>query len=116
MKAAKRLRLCAWRVKRDGVTLWFATRHPATASTLKLPGLVVVAYALRPIDLIPDFIPVFGYLDDVLLLPGLIWLGAYLLPNDVLAECRESTDAWLPGVLGRRQRHKWQPSIRRLRK
>ena len=62
---------------------------------MKLLGLFVVAYALSPIDLIPDFIPVLGYLDDVLLLPGLIWLGVYLLPNDVLAECRERAGAWL---------------------
>jgi len=62
---------------------------------VKLLGLFVVAYALSPIDLIPDFIPILGYLDDVLLLPGLIWLGVHLLPNDVLIECRERADAWL---------------------
>ena len=95
MKTAERLRLWARRVKRDGVTLWFATRHPATPWAVKLLGLFVVAYALSPIDLIPDFIPVFGYLDDFLLLPGLIWLGVHLLPYEVLAECREHADAWL---------------------
>ena len=95
MKTAQRLRRWARRVKRDGVTLWLATRHPATPLTVKLLGLFVVAYALSPIDLIPDFIPVLGHLDDVLLLPGLIWLGVYLLPNNVLAECRERADAWL---------------------
>ncbi|MDQ2780245.1 MAG: DUF1232 domain-containing protein, partial [Pseudomonadota bacterium] len=45
--------------------------------------------------LIPDFIPVLGYLDDILLLPGLIWLGVYLLPSGVLIACRQSADAWL---------------------
>ena len=56
-------------------------------------GMFVVAYALSPIDLIPDFIPVLGYLDDVLLLPGLIWLTIKLLPPDVLQECRSQADA-----------------------
>ena len=95
MSVFETLRQWARRIKRDGVTLWFATRHPGTPWAVKLLGLFVVAYALSPIDLIPDFIPILGYLDDVLLLPGLIWLGVHLLPNDVLIECRERADAWL---------------------
>jgi len=55
----------------------------------------VVAYALSPIDLVPDFIPVLGYVDDVLLLPGLIWLTIKLLPVEVLAECRGQADEWM---------------------
>lgn len=58
-------------------------------------GPVRGAYALSPIDLIPDFIPVLGYVDDVLLLPGLIWLAIKLLPPDVLQECRSQADAWM---------------------
>ncbi|MCZ8286296.1 MAG: DUF1232 domain-containing protein, partial [Bacteroidia bacterium] len=54
-----------------------------------------VAYALSPIDLIPDFIPVLGYVDDVLLLPGLIWLAVRLLPAKILADCRAQVDAWI---------------------
>ena len=95
MSAFEKLRQWARCIKRDGVTLWFATCHPGTPWVIKLLGLFVVAYALSPIDLIPDFIPILGYLDDVLLLPGLICLGVYLLPNDVLIECRERPDAWL---------------------
>ncbi|MNR50324.1 hypothetical protein D3C85_1698290 [compost metagenome] len=57
--------------------------------------MFVVAYALSPIDLIPDFIPVLGYVDDVLLLPCLIWLTIKLWPADVLAECRSQADAWM---------------------
>ena len=49
----------------------------------------MVAYALSPIDLIPDFIPVLGYLDDLLLVPLGIWLALKMIPEDVLAECRE---------------------------
>ena len=56
---------------------------------------MVVGYALSPIDLIPDFIPVLGYLDDVLLLPGLIYLAMRLLPTDIKQDCREQAQAWL---------------------
>lgn len=89
------LRMWAKRIKRDGVTLWFAGKHPKTPWYAKALGLFVVAYALSPIDLIPDFIPVPGYVDDVLLLPGLIWLTLQLLPPDVLTECRGHADAWM---------------------
>ena len=78
------LRIWAKRIKRDGVTLWFAGKHPKTPWYAKALGLFVVAYALSPIDLIPDFIPVLGYVDDVLLLTGLIWLTVQLLLPDVL--------------------------------
>ena len=89
------LRMWAKRIKRDGVTLWFAGKHPKTPWNAKALGLFVEAYALSPIDLIPDFIPVLGYVDDVLLLPGLIWLTLQLLPPDVLTECRGHADAWM---------------------
>ena len=89
------LRMWAKRIKRDGVTLWFAGKHPKTPWYAKALGLFVVAYALSPIDLIPDFIPVLGYVDDVLMLPSLIWLTLQLLPPDVLTECRGHADAWM---------------------
>ena len=89
------LRRWARRIKRDGVTLWFAARHPGTPWYAKALGLFVVAYALSPIDLIPDFVPVLGYVDDVLLLPALIWLAVRLLPAGVLQECRMQADDWM---------------------
>lgn len=95
MGIGKTLRAWAKRTKRDGVTLWYAGKHPATPWYAKALGLFVVAYALSPIDLIPDFIPVLGYVDDVLLLPALILLTIRLLPSDVLAECRVQADAWM---------------------
>lgn len=52
-------------------------------------------YALSPIDLIPDFIPVLGYVDDVLLLPALVWLTVRLLPPAVLADSRQQAEAWM---------------------
>lgn len=95
MTVRDNLKSWAKRIKRDGVTLWFAGKHPATPWYAKALGVFVVAYALSPIDLIPDFIPVLGYLDDVLLLPGLIWLAIRLLPPDVLAECRNHAEDWM---------------------
>lgn len=95
MRIGDNLKTWARRLKRDGVTLWFAGRHPRTPWYAKALGVLVVAYALSPIDLIPDFIPVLGYVDDVLLLPGLIWLSIKLLPPEVLDECRRQADEWM---------------------
>ncbi|WP_454906110.1 YkvA family protein [Variovorax gossypii] len=93
----------ARRIKRDAVTLWFAYRHPKTPWHVKALAAFVVAYALSPIDLIPDFIPVLGYLDDALLLPGLIWLTIRLLPREVLADCRATADEWMSRGAGKPQ-------------
>ena len=82
-------------VERDGLTLWFATKHPEAPWAAKALAVFVVAYALSPIDLIPDFIPVLGYLDDAILLPGLIWLAVRMIPAPVLTQCRDSADAWI---------------------
>lgn len=100
------LRAWARRIKCDAVTLWFASRHPATPWPAKLLGLLVVAYALSPIDLIPDFVPVLGYVDDVLLLPALIWLAVRLLPDEVLAQCRLQAEDWMART-GARPRSRW---------
>ncbi|MBU1357573.1 MAG: DUF1232 domain-containing protein [Gammaproteobacteria bacterium] len=90
-----RLRQWAARIKRDGVTLWFASKHSATPWYAKALGMFVVGYALSPIDLIPDFIPILGYVDDVLLLPALIWLAVRMIPESTLAECRAQADNWM---------------------
>ena len=90
-----KLKVWAKKIKRDGVTLWFAIKHPESPWCAKALGIFVVAYALSPIDLIPDFIPVLGYLDDVILLPGLIWLAIRLIPAEVLVACRERADHWI---------------------
>lgn len=95
MRISDHVKTWARRIKRDGVTLWFARKHPRTPWHAKALGFFVVAYALSPIDLIPDFIPVLGYVDDVLLLPVLIWLAIRLLPPEVLAECRGQAEAWM---------------------
>jgi uncharacterized membrane protein YkvA (DUF1232 family) len=91
-----REKMMAWarRIKLDVITLWFACKHPETPLTAKALCIFVVGYALSPIDLIPDFIPVLGYIDDVLLLPGLIWLAIQLVPSGVLQECRQLGQDW----------------------
>lgn len=95
MNIFQRAKFWARSIKKDAVTLWFAYRDPGAPVLVKALCVFVVAYALSPIDLIPDFIPVLGYLDDVILLPGLIWLAVRLVPRDVLVESRAKADAWL---------------------
>lgn len=85
----------AKRIKRDAVMLWFARRHPDTPLLVKGLCVFTVAYALSPIDLIPDFIPVLGYLDEALLLPSLIWLAVRLLPVHVVGDCRAEAERWM---------------------
>ncbi|MGH2378377.1 MAG: YkvA family protein [Candidatus Limnocylindria bacterium] len=75
-------------IKRDTYTLHLACRDPRTPWYVKLLAGGIVAYALSPIDLIPDFIPVLGYLDDLILLPLGIVLAVKLIPEAVLVECR----------------------------
>ena len=91
------LSIKAWahRVKRDSVTLWFAYRDPATPMAAKAISIIVVAYALSPIDLIPDFIPVLGYLDDLILLPVLVWLAVRMVPQPILEASRLRAEAWM---------------------
>ena len=90
----RRLKEWARQLVAEVVVLWFCTRHPRTPFIAKAVAVAVVAYAFSPIDLIPDFIPVLGYLDDLLILPVGIWLVLKLVPQDVLAECREQAANW----------------------
>ena len=75
-------------IKRDVVAVWFAARDPLAPVLARLLALAVAAYALSPVDLIPDFIPVLGYLDDLLIVPLGLMLVIRLLPPDVLALAR----------------------------
>ena len=80
-------------MKRDTYTLYLACRDPRTPWYVKAFAGVVVAYALSPIDLIPDFIPVLGYLDDLVLVPLGIALAVKMIPESVLLECRAMAQA-----------------------
>jgi uncharacterized membrane protein YkvA (DUF1232 family) len=83
-----RWRQAARRLKAETLALYFAIRDPRTPWLARLAGTLVVAYALSPIDLIPDFIPVLGYLDDLILVPLGLWLTLKLIPPQVIAEAR----------------------------
>ena len=82
-------------LKRETLTLYFAVRDPRTPLVAKLVAGLVVAYALSPIDLIPDFIPVLGYLDDLILVPLGILLALRLIPAAVLIAARAQAELTL---------------------
>lgn len=75
-------------VKRDTLALYLAARDPRTPWCARALAAIVVAYALSPIDLIPDFIPVLGYLDDLIILPLGVWATIKLIPPPVMDEHR----------------------------
>ena len=85
-------------LKRDIPAVFLALKSENTPILAKILAAVTVAYALSPIDLIPDFVPVLGYLDDVLLLPALIAMTVKLIPPEVLAQCRQQAQGmWQDG-------------------
>ena len=84
-----RLRAWAEAIKRDVVALYIAGRDPRVPWYVKLAAVAVAAYALSPIDLIPDFIPVLGYLDDVIILPVALLLVIKMIPAPLMAEFRQ---------------------------
>ncbi len=88
-----RLREAARRLKREIVALAIAARDPRTPLYAKAFALFVVAYALSPVDLIPDFIPVLGLLDDVILVPLGIWVALRLIPADLMQDARAKAEA-----------------------
>ncbi|MEC5399836.1 YkvA family protein [Uliginosibacterium sp. H1] len=84
-----RLRGQARTLKQHTLTVWFAARDPRTPWFVRLLALCVAAYALSPIDLVPDFIPVLGYLDDLILIPLGLALVIRLTPPAVLVDARQ---------------------------
>ncbi len=88
----------ARQLKTEVIALYLAARHPLTPWYAKLLMALIVAYALSPIDLIPDFIPVLGLVDDIILLPLGIALAVKMIPADVMAECRERAARQPPDV------------------
>lgn len=76
----------------DAHAVWLSARDPRVPWYAKLLGLIVTGYALSPIDLIPDFIPVLGLLDDLILIPAGIWLVLRLIPDEVFAEHRAAAE------------------------
>jgi uncharacterized membrane protein YkvA (DUF1232 family) len=76
-------------LKTELLALYLAYRHPKTPWYAKVCMAIVLGYAISPIDLIPDFIPVLGYLDDLIILPAGIFLTVRMIPRGVMEECRE---------------------------
>lgn len=85
-----RLKASARALKREVLAVYLAAKDPRTPWYAKGLIFLIVAYALSPIDLIPDFIPVLGYLDDLILIPAGIWLAIRMVPPEVLVEARKT--------------------------
>lgn len=83
----------AHRIRVEAHAVWLAARDPRTPWAARLVGLLVAAYALSPIDLVPDFVPVLGLVDDAILIPAGIWLFERLLPPGRMAEHRAAAEA-----------------------
>jgi uncharacterized membrane protein YkvA (DUF1232 family) len=88
-----RLKRRARALQADVIALYYAAKDPRTPWYAKALVFFVVAHTLSPIDLIPDFIPVLGYLDDLIITPGGLWLAIRLIPPEVLAEARVTAAA-----------------------
>lgn len=92
------------KLKAETYALYLAYKHPRTPWYAKVFAALVVGYAFSPIDLIPDFIPVLGYLDDLVLIPAGIFLAIKMIPRDVLSECRaKASEAMAEGEEGKRK-------------
>ena len=103
-----KLKAKARQLNRETYTLYLAYRHPATPWYAKAFAAVVVAYAFSPIDLIPDFVPILGYLDDLILVPVGITLALKMIPEEALDAARKQAELesqggkpknWLAGAV-----------------
>ncbi|GHT48460.1 hypothetical protein FACS1894102_1560 [Spirochaetia bacterium] len=93
-----KLKETANQIKIDISTLYVAYQKKCVPIIAKIIIVITIIYALSPIDLIPDFIPILGYLDDLIILPALIILSIKLIPNEILIKCREEAkDIWKNG-------------------
>jgi uncharacterized membrane protein YkvA (DUF1232 family) len=98
-----RLKKRARSLQTETYALYLAYRDPRTPWLAKVLALLVVAYAVSPIDLIPDFIPVLGYLDDLIIVPAGITLALKMIPTEVIVDARESAKE----VKGQDDRTRW---------
>ena len=91
-RALRRLRHLAAALKRELAVYRAVARHSRTPRLARWCLLLAIAYTLLPFDLIPDFIPGIGHLDYLLIVPGLVALALWLVPPDVVAECRRDAN------------------------
>ncbi len=89
----ERLKAIGRGLKRELAVYRLVLKHPRTPRLAKWLLGLAVGYALLPFDLIPDFIPILGQLDDVVIVPALVWSALRLVPDDVVAECRRRVTA-----------------------
>jgi len=87
------LRALARTLRIEAHAVWLTARHPDTPWLARMFGMIIAAYALSPIDLIPDFIPILGLLDDAVLIPLGIWLFLKMVPKDVHAQHKATAKA-----------------------
>jgi uncharacterized membrane protein YkvA (DUF1232 family) len=88
MPILKRLKTVARRISEELDVYRRVLAHPKTPTAAKVLLWIAIAYLCLPFDLIPDWIPVLGFLDDVLLVPALVWIALRLVPRDIVAACR----------------------------
>ena len=91
----ERARAWATRMRCETVAVYLAIRDPRTPWIARVVGGLVVAYAASPLDLVPDFVPVLGLLDDLLIVPAGLWLAVRLIPHEILEHARARADAEL---------------------
>lgn len=94
-----KIKTWAERLEKEVFALYYAYRDPRTPWYAKLFCAYVIAVTISPIDLIPDFIPVIGYLDDAIFLPLGIWIAIKMIPSKVMADAREKARSMPPDVL-----------------
>ncbi len=88
----EKIKKWAKKLKSDIATLYLAYKHELTPWYAKVVVIITVGYALSPVDIIPDFIPILGFVDDAILLPVFIWLSLKLIPKEVIVLCREEAE------------------------
>jgi len=91
-KIIKNLKLKSKSLKKEIITIYYVYKNPKTKLLPKIIIILTLGYALSPIDLIPDFIPVIGHFDDLLIIPALIYLSIKLIPKDVMEESRKKAE------------------------
>ena len=97
-KILDKLKLKTKELKMNLSALYLAYKRKDVPFYAKIIIILAVGYALSPIDLIPDFIPIIGYLDDLLIVPFLVFVSLKLIPNKIMEECREQAqDLWKDG-------------------
>lgn len=92
MRMAGNIRARAEKLKKEITAVHYAYQNPRTGLLPRVIILIALGYALSPVDLIPDFIPVIGYLDDLLIIPALISVALRMIPEEVMAEARKKAE------------------------